>query len=430
MLEITIAALKDPAYLTWVPPASPTAEQVRMRRVASFARLWSEIKYNFVFLHERKDVDWDSMLEQFLPRVMAAESSEQYVETLKEAVALLADGHTSVQGGAVVDRPPVRIEPVGGRPVLTAFADVPELQGVPLQRGMELLSVDGEPVDSLRRRLARTVAASTPQSRARTVDWMLLQGPLNSTATAVFRATDGSVVSAQLKRNQTSIPAKALPWRKGSFEYRELPGGIAYVALNSFGNDSAVKGFDEHFDRILQSSGLIIDVRENGGGSSGHGYSVVARLIEKGVKLKTTAWRTRNYKPALRAWGQPEEWHEGTHGEIEARGETPYRGPVMVLIGPDTFSAAEDFLAPLKISKRATLIGTPTGGSTGQPLFVPLFQASARICTKWDRFADGTEFVGLGVQPDVVVETTRADIALGRDPVLAKAQELLAAGTR
>ena len=425
MLEKTALALKDPGYVTWLPPSNPTEEQIRMRRVASFARLWSEVKHNFVFLKERRNLDWEKMLELYLPRIMAARSNEEYVETMKEAVALLADGHTSVYGGAAEDRPPVRIEPVEGRPLLTAMADLPELRSAGLRRGMELMSVDGTPVDELRRKFELQAAASSPQGRADIVDSMLLQGPPNSIARVVFRGIDGQTVTAGIERNQSSVPAKTLPWRKPPFEYRDLPGNLAYVALNSFGSDSVVKGFDEHFDRILKSSGLILDVRANGGGSSGYGYSIVARLIEKGAKLKTTAWRTRNYKPSFHAWGEPEEWYEGNHGEIEARGEAPYRGPVVVLIGSNTFSAAEDFLAPLKMSKRATLVGSPTGGSTGQPLFITLYQASARICTKWDRFADGTEFVGVGVQPDVAVALTKADVAAGRDPVKEKAQEIL-----
>ncbi len=430
MLETTVKTLKDPAYVAWIPPANPTDQQIRMRRAASFARLWSEAKYNFVFLNDRKNLDWDSMLELYLPRIMDAQSNDEYVETMKEAVALLADGHTSVQGGAALDQPPLRIEPVEGRPVLTAMADLPELRSSGLRMGMELVSVDGVSVDALRKKHELRAAASTTQSRADIVDGMLLQGPPNSIARVVFRHLDGATVSVELKRNQSSLPANALSWRRPAFEYRELPGNIAYVALNSFGSANVVKRFDEHFDQILRSSGLIIDVRENGGGSSGNGYSIVARLIEKGVKLKTTAWRTRNYKPAFRAWGQTEEWHEGAHGEIEARGENPYPGPVVVLIGSKTFSAAEDFLAPLKMSKRALLVGAPTGGSTGQPLSLTLYQASARICTKWDRFADGTEFVGVGVQPDVRVDVTRADVAAGRDSPLEKAQEILKSSKR
>jgi C-terminal processing protease CtpA/Prc len=107
------------------------------------------------------------------------------------------------------------------------------------------------------------------------------------------------------------------------------------------------------------------------------------------------------------------------------RGERPYLGPVVVLVGPRTFSAAEDFLVAIVQSGRAKLVGAPSGGSTGQPLSVSLYRAQARICTKWDRFADGREFVGVGVQPDVVVLPTREDVAEHRDPVLARAIAIL-----
>src|SRR5262245_2927628 len=135
-----------------------------MRRVASFARLWSETKYNFVFLNERKNLDWDSILELYLPRIMAAQSNDKYVETMKEAVALLADGHTSVQGGGAADQPPLWIKPIEGRPVLTAIANLPELQSTGLRVGMELVSVDDMLVDQLRKKYELIASASTPQS--------------------------------------------------------------------------------------------------------------------------------------------------------------------------------------------------------------------------------------------------------------------------
>jgi carboxyl-terminal processing protease len=427
-LEATVTAVKDPAYLTWIPPAEPTDETVRMRRIASLARLWSEAKYNFVFLDQRKNLDWDSMLELYLPRVMNAKSNEEYVGILKEAAALLADGHTGVQGGPATDEPALRIQPVEGRPVLTGIGDVPALKAAGLQPGMELISVDDVPAADVRKKLERIVGASTPQSRAQSVDAMLLTGAPNSSVHAVFRNATGSTVDTDFSRNAMTLPAKAFPWRKSSFEYRELPGNIAYVALNSFGSDNVVKAFDRNYEAIRKASAIIIDVRENGGGSTNFGYDIIARLIGPGTILKTSLWRTRDYKPTLRAWGNPETWHEGNHPDIASRGDNPFLGPVGVLIGPNTFSAAEDFLVPLKMSHRATLIGSPSGGSTGQPLMVPLFQCSARICTKWDRFADGTEFVGVGVQPDIAVAPTIADIANQRDAVLEKALEILKKG--
>ena len=47
-----------------------------------------------------------------------------------------------------------------------------------------------------------------------------------------------------------------------------------------------------------------------------------------------------------------------------------------------------------------------------------------RVCTKWDRFPDGTEFVGSGVTPDVKAVRTKRDVAIGRDAALESALEL------
>lgn len=170
-------------------------------------------------------------------------------------------------------------------------------------------------------------------------------------------------------------------------------------------------------------------MRRNQGGNSINGFAVIALLIAEPTTL-TSAERTRVYKPTERVRGIAEEWYEYPRDRIEPRGGKPYLGPVVVLMGAGTFSAAEDFLVPLRAMKRATLIGSATAGSTGQPLSVGLYGTNARICTKWDRFPDGTEFVGVGIQPDIRVEPTRADIAAGRDPVLDRAVELLTAGAK
>jgi len=47
-----------------------------------------------------------------------------------------------------------------------------------------------------------------------------------------------------------------------------------------------------------------------------------------------------------------------------------------------------------------------------------------RCPTKWDRFPDGTEVVGIGVLPDVAAGRTREDVATGRDAVLEAAIRL------
>ena len=392
------------------------------RRVSSFVRLWSEVRFNFVFFDERPDLDWDGVLTRNLPRVAAARTDAEYVAILEETMALLGDGHTWVfptpEAREPRDSPPLRIESIGARPVVTRT-----LPGAEVTAGAELVSVDGVPVDRL---LSETLYprtfASTPQDRRSRAFRRLLSGAPGSSVKATFEGLDGYRFDAVLKRDAQQHVEAAVWLKPPAFQFRMLEGGIAYVALNSFRDQQVAADFDRHFDEILAARALILDLRRNGGGSSHNGYRIVARLIDE--PAQASKWRTRLYRPAHRAWGQAEGWFEEEPRTIRPRGDQPFGGPVVVLIGPRTYSAAEDFLVPLKAMQRAILVGTPTGGSTGQPLVLDLHAARAGILTKWDLFPDGTEFVGIGIQPDVQVEPTREDVAAGRDVVLERGVEL------
>jgi C-terminal processing protease CtpA/Prc len=90
-----------------------------------------------------------------------------------------------------------------------------------------------------------------------------------------------------------------------------------------------------------------------------------------------------------------------------------------VLTSAATYSAAEDFAVAFDVMQRGTLVGEPTGGSTGQPLHIKLpGGGSARICTKQDTYPDGRAFVGVGVQPQHLVKLTVEGVRAGRDEVL------------
>jgi C-terminal processing protease CtpA/Prc len=206
-------------------------------------------------------------------------------------------------------------------------------------------------------------------------------------------------------------------------------GNIAYVALNDFGNNDMAKEWLDAFPRISAAAGIILDVRLNGGGSSSIGYQVIRSLVDRPVPTSRQVMRL--YNPTDRARGALIEWTELPPDELQPREGPRYAGPVVVLIGPATFSAAEDFLVAWKNSGRGKMIGEPSGGSTGQPLFFQLpGGGSARVCTKRDTFPDGTEWVGKGIEPDVLVRPTVADVRAGRDTVLERAIEFLKAGAR
>ena len=82
--------------------------------------------------------------------------------------------------------------------------------------------------------------------------------------------------------------------------------------------------------------------------------------------------------------------------------------------------------------KRGTIIGTPSGGSTGNPIGFGLpGEGWVLICTKKDTYPDGTEFVGVGILPDVEVRETvlsflsKAETCIDNSNATRKAIEIL-----
>jgi C-terminal processing protease CtpA/Prc len=215
-----------------------------------------------------------------------------------------------------------------------------------------------------------------------------------------------------------------MPWRRLPPAQAQTLENAVVVHLNTFGVKETVQVFDAALPRIVSAGALVIDVRQNAGGSPYNGYAIIARLIDGPVQ--GSRWRTRQHLPAFRAWGQRESWYEGDHGMIRPRGAEHFAGPVAVLAGPETAGAAEDFVAVLQSAQRAIVVGETTAGETGQPLMIDLpGGGSARICTTRDLYPDGREFTYVGIEPDVPVSPTLEDYREDRDPALEMALNLI-----
>ena len=366
----------------------PVLQLDYQERLAGFVHLWSEVKYNFAFFDQVPDLDWDDVLVEYLPQIEREQTGLQYYRLLERCIALLQDGHTNVYGREQfyphgLDSPALRIQPAEGKAIIAEVGTSQELLDAELRAGDEVTHVNGRAVKKLLEEdLYPYIAASTPQDRDRKAYRELLEGPRGTELSIRVRGMDGSTRDVTLIRRSKW---EEMPWTasRDNLEFREMPGGIVYVALNTFGRSDIAEAFTGILDKVQRAKGLILDVRKNGGGSTNNGYAIISHLIDKPVR--GSKWKTRQYMPAFRAWGNEERWYEGDPSIIKpARTGAPYLGPVVVLIGPQTVSAAEDFVVALHAADRATLVGEKTAGTTGQPLVIDLPGGSARICTKWD----------------------------------------------
>ena len=393
-------------------------------KIAGLSRLWSETKYNFVDTERLIDVDWDGLYVRYLPKVRAARTTYDYYRVLQELIAKLEDAHSNVYfPEALFDeflgKPGLHTRMIDGKVIVLDVWD-PELRNTGIAPGMEIVRIDGVPVRQFaEREVAPYASVATAQDlEVRLFEYFLLLGPVQKPLRLALQAADGAV-SEHTVRRKPAVQRRMFTPTEPAFVHRTLPGNVAYVALNSFEDNTAAAEFIKAFDDIARSSALIIDVRDNGGGSTDVGYRVLATLVATG--FLGSSWATRDYKPSYRAWGYANPMYRRPADHVVADPAHHYADdkPVIVLTSARTFSAAEDFVVAFDQTKRGTIIGELTGGSTGIPLSFALpGGGSARVCTKRDSYADGTAFVDVGIKPQIVVHPTVADVRAGKDAVL------------
>ena len=187
-------------------------------------------------------------------------------------------------------------------------------------------------------------------------------------------------------------------------------------------------GFDLRM--CTEVTGLIVDLRENFGGDSRLGEAVLARLIDH--PAPTGRVRMPLYWGSMVVWDRHRPVVVAPGRPVEPDPVRPrYRGPLAVLTGTRTVSAAEDFCVAFRAAGRGPIIGEKTAGTTGNPSVVGLPGGGLGfICATRCTHPDGTAFVGRGIEPDIPVSPTVAGVAAGKDEVLERARVALEAGGR
>lgn len=375
----------------------------------ALVRLYNEVRYNFVF-YPKMTARWDREYHRNLEAMREAKDDFEKLRILQRMGAACRDGHTVVyfSSGA--------FETPGFSPFTTVLlpeglyvhsVESRELADAGMRRGQKIVAVNGEsPEVWALRELKPYVCSSTPQwtlhemfdgynfSRVRKGTPMVL----------TLENTDGSQFSLSHKVNEPQWDSSL--GIRPELEFKVVDKKIGLLTIPHFQNNETTAFFDSVFPRISQTDGLIIDLRGNGGGNSGYADHIARHLIDR--PIATDRWITRVYNPAFASWGLKEETYSAQQDSMmPLDGIKPYLKPVVLLTDRGTFSAAEDFTALLKSAGRITQIGTATGGSTGNGVRVSLTgngQIMANICSKHDVAPDGTEFVGIGLIPDVVIE--------------------------
>jgi len=407
--------------------ASPYKENISTEeKIAGLSLFWARARDSFVHFDKVPNLQWDKLYLEYLSKVMATQTTAQFYRVLMQVAPLLKDGHTNIYPPEQLykdfyQRPPMRTHLIEDKVIVSAISS-PTIRSQ-ISVGDEIVAIDDMPVkEYAMKNIAPYVSSSTAQDfNLRTFSYQLLSGSEKQALQFKIRSADGNEKEIQVARSgYTDIEAS------NNKDFKMLDGDIAYISVDHFENKNSVKAFMDAFPQIKKAKGLIIDVRKNGGGSSSYGLQILSYLTTQGIPSSNSYIRADNGYTLTS--GSDITWKilDGKNSTSTNTNKDIYTGPVIVLMGAATFSAAEDFVLSYQLLKRGLTIGEATGGSTGQPLGFDLpGGGSARICVKRDTYPDGSDFVGKGLQVDIEVKPSISDIHKGIDPVLNRAlQEL------
>jgi carboxyl-terminal processing protease len=171
---------------------------------------------------------------------------------------------------------------------------------------------------------------------------------------------------------------------------------------------------DRLFAVARKHSTLILDLRGNPGGLVAAAVRLLGNLFDHDVKIADRV--TRKGRSVIGAKG---------------RGTSAFTGKLIVLVDSESASSAEIVARVVQLEKRGTVIGDRSAGAVMEALIYPFAQGDEVVIlynvavTEADLLmTDGKSLEGAGVVPDQLALPTAADLAAGRDPVLARAAQL------
>ena len=213
-----------------------------------------------------------------------------------------------------------------------------------------------------------------------------------------------------------------------NFNYRQSSGmmygflenNIGYIYYESFSSPVGEGNLDYALNFLSTANGLIIDVRDNGGGSLTNVETFVARFIDHPTLVGYISHKTG---PGHNDFSEP---YAITYRPAQ-EGRVRWAKPIVVLTNRSTFSAANNFASVMKNLPGVTIVGSVTGGGSGVPFSSELpcgWGIRFSACSMLDALGESTE-EGITPSEGCAVDLDPLDALSGRDTILEKAIEIL-----
>jgi carboxyl-terminal processing protease len=394
------------------------ATATREGRLAVFDDVWETIRdryYDPTF----NGLDWQAEREKYRPLAAQARDSQELYKVLRRMLSALRDAHTRVYApDERFDwrRPRfigvgISVREVGGLPVVVSVEGGSEAERAGLRAGDVVTKVGDEPALDLFTRRLKEQSASPAHAATRTaVMAKLFEGAAGSSLSISWINVEGKERETRLRRQ----------WRERdtALRARRLRQRIGVIELDIFTQSNALEFVRALEGKLRDVRGLVIDLRQNGGGETEAMTEVASVFLPAGKSLGRFTDRSGRI-----------QFEPHTRAAMLYAPETirNFSAPLVILTSERTSSAAEIFIAALKDARRAIVLGQHTCGCV---LAIrrrhTLPDGGELDISEMDyQTAGGRRLEGAGLRPDEEIAIERQDIHARRDRAIERALELL-----
>jgi C-terminal processing protease CtpA/Prc len=378
-------------------------------RLLGLFRYWNIINFFFPY-RNLTDMDWEDVLEKFIPLFMNVSDKCEYQNVILELAAHINDGHAISNipyGVSCLEAPlyaPFESRYIESKTIVTRV--FPNLMNSPedFKVGDIILKRDGMDIDEYRQSRRKYTKGSNEPGIQRYINWDILLARTTPFTYTILR--NGQVKDVSTPMYNYSLIQEERNAQDSLLEKWEiLPGNIGYINMGLLYVPDVYPAVTD----LMETRAIIFDLRFHANGTA---YSFPYYLFPQATKVVKLTYPSLYYPGIFMDF----DWALGPL-------ENPdyYKGKVVILVNENTISHGEFSAMILQGAPGAVVVGNQTAGADGN---VTYFSVPGGIRSYMSGlgvyYPDGSLAQREGVAVDIEVHPTIPGIQAGRDEELEK----------
>lgn len=323
-----------------------------------FIFYWQSIRENFAYF-EKRQTNWDKVKQIYMPVADTIKNDSDFVHLLEKINNEFYNGHiflntnTSSSNRLIPTGADLKVIFVNNKFIVTELREGFNAYLCGIETGMRIIKYNNVPIEkAIKDFLPRSVSSVNNEMYEYAAN-MLLAGTHNTKRkiTALTNGNEKEFYPDTLS-NRTDSNYNTL------LSAEKLNNNIGYIKINnSLGNYELIRLFDLALDSLMNTSALILDLRETpGGGNTTVARGIMGRFIESELPYQKHLYISEERETGIK---------RTTLELVSPRGKI-YNKPLVVLVNYWTGSMGEGMAIGFDGMKRAAIIGTKMAGLLGE----------------------------------------------------------------